>query len=227
MAVIVWFHNKLAQAFFKMIQKCFTYVNFLLSPSSLIIRQPVCKNQRCSFICWSNIYLLPFTAMLKMSVLTWVCCKLQCNLHNQDNGKMALLKAFCKTKCHNNAPIFHYVNWGPLTIFNVLTQPFSALNQKWKMIDIWQTNPFHVWQIRKLCDLYGMLSLGRHDNTRHSIVMKGLFAAVLLYQELGADCGFLTERLHKGFTQLCRWVSHDDTPTLPVSQPQWYPNSAG
>ena len=74
------FHNYLAQAFFKIIKKYFTYVNFLLSPLSLhvntiIMVSCLTKDQLCSFICLSaDIYIfkfLSFTAMLRMSVLTW------------------------------------------------------------------------------------------------------------------------------------------------------------
>ena len=73
------FHNYLAQAFFKIIKKYFTYVNFLLSPLSLhvntIMVSCLTKDQLCSFICLSaDIYILKFlscTAMFRMSVLTW------------------------------------------------------------------------------------------------------------------------------------------------------------
>ena len=46
---------------------------------------------------------------------------------------------------HNDTTIFHYVYCAPLSIFNVLTQPFFVVkaifceSRKWKMIDILQT----------------------------------------------------------------------------------------
>ena len=59
-----------------------------------------------------------------MSVLTWESFIVECNCNIEI---MVLLKALCKTVCHKDATIFHYVHCVSLSIFNVLKQSFSVL----------------------------------------------------------------------------------------------------
>ena len=76
----------------------------------------------------SNIHLcqfLPFTAMLKIPVLTWGNYTTNCNLHNGDNEIMVLLKTAHKTMHHKDAIIFRYVHCVLLFIFIYLTANFS------------------------------------------------------------------------------------------------------
>ena len=59
-----------------------------------------------------------------MSQLTSKNCITEYISHNGDNGIMLLLTALRKIMYQNNITIFLYVHYVPLSIFNVLKQPF-------------------------------------------------------------------------------------------------------